>query len=94
MLRYHQGLPPSFQQTCHNNYIQDCAPLGHYAASSGKLLPKFRGHLSVPPFKIFICFAAGPEITIKNIVKLLKFETTKVISSHLILSRREQITSL
>ena len=32
--------------------VQNCAVLGHYAASSGKFLPTFRSNLSVPILKV------------------------------------------
>jgi hypothetical protein len=72
-------------ETCPRNQgVENCAPLGYYAASSGYFLPTFRDILSVPSSGALKMGPIGcPETLAKNYHYLLR-NNPKERSSHLL----------
>ena len=56
----------------HRESDENCALLGHYAASSGKFLPTFRDNISVPSTGVFLFLTPEdgsigcPETSVRN----------------------------
>jgi len=72
----------SFNDSLHSHFLENCAPLGYDAASSGNSLPTFRANLSLLSSKVKNSYSSNLRSNVKRKQLTDVITNTEVVSSN------------